>query len=231
MAFDIERLPGMMDITSVSMDSTLNDVKQTCEIAKAYSCAATCVNPSYLSFSIKNTIGSSLLHAVTVGFPYGCDLTSVKVYAAKQLELVGAEELDVVMNVGAFLSGNRNYTRQDIEAVCDAVKIPVKVIIETALLDDQQIVEAALLVSKTKAAFIKTSTGFMGKPTTADMVRRIKDAVGDQKQIKASGGIRTLEDFVAIAEAGADRFGVGYKSALAVLHEIDDKLGREHLFD
>ncbi|MEF9990325.1 MAG: deoxyribose-phosphate aldolase [Christensenellaceae bacterium] len=229
---ELNNLTKMMDITSVAADSRLSDIDLICTIAKVYDCASTITLPCYLSYTIKNTIGyDQLLHGSTIGFPCGGDLTCTKVYEAKQLALLGAQELDMVMNVGAFLSGNLKYAKQDISAVIEAVKIPVKVIIETALLSDAQIAKAAELAAGAGAAFIKTSTGFYGKPTTVQMIKIIKDAIGDTAKIKAAGGIHSVDTILEMIDAGADRFGLGILGATTVLREIDQRLERDCILD
>ncbi|MDL2237083.1 deoxyribose-phosphate aldolase [Christensenellaceae bacterium OttesenSCG-928-K19] len=228
MNISMEALPGMVDVTQVTAQARLQDIEFICKIAKAYGCAATMVNPCYLTYTIKNTIGyDEIAKGAAICFPLGCDLTSVKVYSAKQSEIMGAQEIDMMMNVGAFLSGNMKYVRQDIEAVCDSVKVPVKVVLETSLLTDAEIGIAAEQVAKTKASYIKTNTGFYSKPTTPEIIRIIKNAVGDDIKIKASGGIRTIEDMMKMAELGVDRFGISGIYALDIFRQIDKELGRE----
>ncbi len=228
MSINIETLPGMVDVTAIMADARISDIEFTCRVAKAYRCRSIIVNPCYLTYALKNTIGHDhILKGTTAGFPLGSELTSVKVYAAKQAEIMGAQELDIVMNVGAFLSGNLKYTRQDIDAVCESVKIPVKVIVEAALLSDTELFAAAALVSKTKAAFVKTNTGLYQKPTTVAQVQIIHDAVEGRIPIKASGGIRSLADLLNMVDAGASVFGIGAKSAHAIFQEIDRTLKRD----
>ncbi|HBU11510.1 MAG TPA: deoxyribose-phosphate aldolase [Clostridiales bacterium] len=230
MEINMEMLPGMVDVTQVGAQASLKDIEFICKTAKAYGCAATMVNPCYLTYTIKNTIGyDDIKNCAAICFPLGCDLTSVKVYSAKQSEIMGAQEIDIMMNVGAFLSGNMKYVRQDIEAVMDSVKVPVKVVLETSLLTDTEIGIAAEQVARTKAAYIKTNTGFYDKPTTPEIVKIIKNAVGDDIKIKASGGIRTVDTMMEMAELGVDRFGIRGACALDIFREIDKKLGREPL--
>jgi deoxyribose-phosphate aldolase len=220
-----EALPGMTDITSVFAEARLSDIEYICNVAKAYGCAATMVNPCYLNFTFKNLIGyDSILKDAAICFPLGCDLTSVKVYSAKQAEIMGAQEIDMMMNVSAFLSGNLKYTKHDIDAVCDSVKVPVKVVIEASLLNDKEIASAAELVAKTKAAYGKTNTGFYDKPTTMDTIRIIKDAVGDSIKIKASGGIRSKEAMLEMAEMGVSRFGIRGPAAHAIFKDMTRRL-------
>ncbi len=217
----MENISQLFDITSIATNTTLKDVQQVCEVAKAYNCKSTIVPPCYFSYSLKNTIGADLLHGTICGFPLGSELTASKVYSAKQLEILGAQELDMVMNIGAFLSGNYNYTKQDITAVCEAVKVPVKVIVEAHLLTGDQLVKACELVMSTSAEFIKTSTGLMGAPpTTVDTIKIIKETVGDKLKIKASGGIRDVSTIEEMVNIGVERFGIGVKSALPILAEL-----------
>ncbi len=230
--FPLETLPGMIDISAVAAGERLSDIDRVCDIAKTYHCASTITLPCYLVYTIKNTIGyEDIIHGTVTGFPYGGELTSTKVYEAKQLELMGAQEIDMVMNIGAFLSGNKNYVKQDISAVCEAVKIPVKVIIETALLDDAQIAKASEIVAASGAAWVKSSTGFQGKATTVEMVRIMKDAVGESIRVKASGGIRDIDTMLEMIDAGAERFGLGANSAEPLLRDLDKRIGRESLMD
>ncbi|MEA5003399.1 MAG: deoxyribose-phosphate aldolase [Christensenella sp.] len=230
--FSLEDLPRMIDMTSIYADSQLRDIDRVCDIAKAYHCASTIAFPCYLSYTIKNTLGyDDVLNGSVTGFPFGGELTSAKVYEAKQLELMGAQEIDMVMNVGAFLSGNQKYAKQDMATVCESVKVPVKVIIETAFLDDKQIATAAELAVGAGAKFVKTSTGLHDKPTTVHMIKIIKDAIGDSALIKAAGGIRDVDTMLEMIDAGAHRFGLGVRSAQPILREIDTRLGRESLMD
>lgn len=228
----LETLPSMIDITAVAADTRICDVDRVCDIAKAYHCASAISLPCYLSYIIKNTIGyDDILHGSAVGFPYGGELTSSKVYEAKQLELLGADELDMVMNIGAFLSGNLKYAKQEITTICESVKVPVKVIIETALLTDAQIAKAAEMVAEAGAPWVKSSTGVHEKGTTLEMVRIMKDAVGDKVKIKAAGGIRDLDMMLEMIDAGVERFGLGVRSAEGIFRELDGRIGRECLMD
>lgn len=228
----LETLPGMIDVTAVAADIRLSEIDRVCDIAKAYHCASTIPLPCYLTYTIKNTIGyDDILHGSAVGFPYGGELTSSKVYEAKQLELLGAQELDMVMNIGAFLSGNIKYAKQEISTICESVKVPVKVIIETALLDETQIAKAAEMAAEAGAPWVKSSTGVYGKPTTVEIVRIMKNAVGEDVKIKAAGGIRSLDTILEMIDAGAERFGLGVRSAEDIFRELDKRIGRESLMD
>ncbi len=223
----IESLPGIVDVCALKADVKVKDVERVCSVVRAYGCAGTLVNPCYLSCSIRNTIGLEIDRSVAVSSPLGCDLTSVKVYSAKQSELMGASTVDMVMNVSAFLSGNKKYTFQDINAVCECVKIPVRVIMETSVLNEDETAAAAGLIAKTKAACVVTATGFGDETVTVQTVGIIKSAVGDSLEIKVSGGISGIEEMLELAGAGANRFGLCETRAVELFREIDARLGRE----
>lgn len=227
MATDPATLPGLTDVTAIAANTTKDDVRFACSLAKAYVTAAVCVNACWLGAVRKELAGASgILPAATAAFPFGAELTAVKIYSAEQTALSGAREIDMVMNVGAFLSGDADLVRRETELVCSTVDVPVKVIVEAALLGDEELAAAARLVADAGARFVKTNTGLYDKPVTPEQVRIIRDAVGDRAQIKASGGIRTMQTMLALREAGADRFGIGARSAYAIFAEIDRELGR-----
>jgi len=231
MGFDYENMTNMLDITAIAPNATLNDVKRACEIAVAYRCAGTCVTPAYLAFSMKNTIGAGngwIQNSTVVGFPEGSELTSVKVYAAKQAELTGAKRVNLAINTGAFLIGNYKYVKQDIDAVCDTVRIPADVILETAIFDDLQLAKAAEVVSRTKAAGILTCTGFFGRSTTPESIRTLRQGAREGLVIRAAGAIQSLDEVESLFDAGAQAFSLHFEQALAILHELDGKLGRPH---
>lgn len=227
MKFDLEHLPGYVDVTAVQENTTQEDVKFTMEVAKAYNCAAAIVNPCWLPQLIRYREGrKDIPCGTTTGFPFGCDLPSVKLYGGQQSVLLGAQELDVVMNVGAFLSGDLEAVKRELTLLVETLAVPVKVIIETALLSDEQIVEAAVLAADCGVHYVKTSTGFYQPNVTPGQVHMIKEAIGDKAKIKASGGIRTLAQAEDFLDAGASRLGIGAKSAYAIFRELDEKLGR-----
>lgn len=227
MKFDLEHLPGYVDVTSVAETTAQQDVQFTMELAKAYNCAAAIVNPCWFPQLMKcRGERKDIRCGTTAAFPFGCDLTSVKLYSCQQAVLLGAEELDVVMNVGAFLSGDLETVKRELTLLAQTLTVPVKVIIETALLSDEQIVEAAVLAADCGVHYIKTSTGFYDPKVTPGQVHMIHEAVGSKAKIKASGGIRTLAEAEDFLDAGASRLGIGAKSAYGIFQELDRKLDR-----
>lgn len=227
MQFDLEKLPGYVDVTAVAQDTTNADVTFTMDVAKAYNCAAAIVNPCFFPTLLKLRGGRTDIRCgTTASFPFGCDLTSVKLYGAQQSQLLGAQEIDVVMNVGEFLSGNLALVERELKLLVDTVGATVKVIIETALLSDAQIVEASRLAADCGVHYVKSSTGLYDKTVTPAQIQLMKQAVGDKAKIKAAGGIRTVQQCQEFIEAGASRLGIGARSAYAIFRELDAMLGR-----
>ncbi|MBD5560296.1 MAG: deoxyribose-phosphate aldolase [Clostridia bacterium] len=228
MKFDPEKLPSIVDVTAVAENTTAQDVEFTMNVAKTYGCAAAIVNPSYLQQLMKARAGRTDIRCGTTGsFPFGCDGTAVKLYGCQQSELLGAQEIDVVMNVGEFLSGNLELTEREFRLLAETLSVPIKVIIEAPLLSDEQIVEVSRLAADCGVHYVKTATGFSGGPVAPAQVRLMKEAVGDKAKVKASGGIRTVAQCEELIEAGASRLGIGVQSALAIFRELDSMLGRE----
>lgn len=227
MDIDYAALPGMVDVTSIAASTTAEDVRFTTSLAKAYGCAAVSVNPCWLALSLSCLKGrADIRRGATACFPFGCELTSVKIYSATQVALSGAQEIDMVMNVGAFLSGDEDLVRREIELILANIDVTLKVIVEAALLDNEQLARASALVAEAGAHYVKSDTGLYGKPVTPEQIRIMCDAVAGRARVKASGGIRTLDALVALREAGAERFGIGARSAQKIFAEIDAKLGR-----
>jgi deoxyribose-phosphate aldolase len=153
-----------------------------------------------------------------VSFPSGSDSTSVKVLQARELVAAGCDEIDTVMNIGLLRSGELQAVEDDARAVVEAVgPLPVKVIIESTVLDRAEIRAACGICIRVGASFVKTGTGWADRGTTVEDVRFIRSCVGDQIRIKASGGIRSLETLVAMYSAGARRFGVNLKSGIEIV--------------
>lgn len=200
----------MIDHTMLKADASEKTILRYCREAKEYGFASICVNTCFVPLVAKELKGSGVKTCCVVGFPLGAMSTSAKAFEAKQAVADGAEEVDMVINIGAMKDARFDFVKQDIEAVVEASKPAiVKVIIETCLLTDEEKVKACELSVEAGAAFVKTSTGFStGGATVAD-VKLMKETVGDRAKVKASGGIRTPEDAKALIEAGADRIGAG----------------------
>lgn len=209
-------LARLIDHSLLRPDSTEQDILAQAEVVRQWRIGFFCVQPNYVSLASGALGGSGARVVSVVGFPHGCDRSSVKAMAAELAIRDGATEVDMVMNVGRLKSGRTQAVADDIAQVVRAILgIPVKVILETCLLTDNEKTIACRLVRNAGAAFVKTSTGFNpgGGATVAD-VRLLRASVGPDFGVKAAGGIRTLADAHAMLEAGADRLGTSASAAI-----------------
>ena len=198
----------MIDHTILKADATKKMVKTVIDEAKLYHFASVCVNPVWVSFWAEELVDSDVKVCTVIGFPLGASTTAVKVFETKDAINNGADEIDMVINIGALKDGNKQLVLDEIKAVVKAAGNKcVKVIIETCLLSDEEIVLACQLAKEAKAAFVKTSTGFSNGGATFKDVALMKSIVGDELQVKASGGVRSYEDMKKLIEAGATRIG------------------------
>ena len=204
-----KNLAKYIDHTLLKATATEEQIAKLCEEAKQYRFASVCVNTCYVPEAAKLLAGSGVKTCCVVGFPLGAMSTEGKVQEALDAVRNGAEEVDMVINVGAIKSGNWEYVRNDIEKVVSAVhgKGLVKVIIETCLLEEAEKVEACRVAQQAGADFVKTSTGFSTGGATVEDIRLMRETVGPDMGVKASGGVRTYETAVAMIEAGATRIG------------------------
>ncbi len=197
-----------IDHTILKPEATSKDICQLCSEAAEYQFAAVCVNPCYVELAAHLLAETKVKVATVVGFPLGANLSSVKAFEAKQAILQGADEIDMVINIGAAKAGLWDEVLTDIKQVVEAADgCIVKVIVETALLTEDEKKQVCQVVLVSGAHYIKTSTGFSSGGATLVDIHLFKAIVGDQIGIKASGGIRTQEDAVAMIEAGATRLG------------------------
>ena len=197
-----------IDHTLLKPGSGPEDVIKLCDEAKQYKFFAVCVNSSYVYLANKELKGSEVQVASTVGFPLGAASTKSKVTEAKQAIKDGADEIDMVMNIGFLKAGLHKSVKEDIEAVKDAIgKHTLKVIIETCLLTEQEKKISCLIAEKAGADFVKTSTGFSTGGATIDDVILMKQIVGHKLKVKASGGIKTGLEALSFISKGADRIG------------------------
>jgi deoxyribose-phosphate aldolase len=200
----------LIDHTLLKPEATRNDIVKLCREARQYSFASVCVNPYWVPLVRSELAGSPVKVCTVVGFPLGATSTESKVAETVAALRGGAEEIDMVINVGALRSGDHEAVKLDIAAVVNAAHeahAMVKVILETALLDDNQKAVASTLAKMAGADFVKTSTGFGPSGATAHDVSLMRHVVGPEMGIKASGGIRTLDDLRTMAAAGATRIG------------------------
>lgn len=206
----MENLNRYFDHTVLKPEATEADVTKLCSEAKEYDFYAVCVNSCYVPLAAKLLEGTEVQVAAVVGFPLGACCTDAKAYETEWACREGASEIDMVIHVGALKEKRYDYVKEDISAVVAAAMefdAIVKVILETCLLTDEEIVKACELSREAGAAFIKTSTGFSKDGATVHHVALMKKTVGDDLQVKASGGIRDLAKTLEMIEAGADRIG------------------------
>ena len=209
---------SLIDHTLLKPEATESDIKKLCDEAAQFGFASVCVNPSWVKRASEFLRGTRVPVCTVIGFPLGATLADVKAYEARRAIFNGAREVDMVINIGALKSGDDCTVEDDIRAVVDAAHengILCKVIIETALLTDEEKVRACLSAKNANADFVKTSTGFAKGGATVDDVALMRRVVGADLGVKASGGVKGIEDARAMFEAGATRIGasVGVKIA------------------
>ena len=203
-------LAGMIDHTLLKPDADEAQIRQLCAEAREYSFASVCVNPTWVPLCAELLRGSTAVVCTVIGFPLGATLPDVKAYEAERAIAHGAREVDMVVNIGALKSRHYDNVLEDIGGVVQTAHphgALVKVIIETALLSDDEKVEASALAKAAGADFVKTSTGFASGGATAADVALMRRVVGPQMGIKAAGGIKNAEDANAMIQAGATRIG------------------------
>jgi len=203
-------IAAMIDHTILKPEATRDDVIKICREARQYGFASVCVNPYWVPLVKRELAGSSVLVCTVVGFPLGATSTEAKVCETENAIRQGAQEIDMVINVGALRSGDTETVRKDVTAVAEAThrgRAILKVILETALLNDEQKTLACQICKAAGADFVKTSTGFSTAGATAHDIALMRAAVGPSMCVKASGGIRTLQDLQTMAAAGATRIG------------------------
>jgi deoxyribose-phosphate aldolase len=206
-ASDLARL---IDHTLLKPDATPAEVQKLCEEAKKYTFASVCINPGYVPLSARLLRGTPVRVCTVIGFPLGATSTASKAFETEQAIRDGATEVDMVINVGMLKSGDAQYVERDIAAVVHAARrqrVLTKVIIETALLTDEEKVKACLIAKKAGADFVKTSTGFAKGGATAGDIALMRRVVGSAMGVKASGGVRNRDDALTMVASGADRIG------------------------
>ncbi len=203
-------LAGMIDHTLLKPEATAEQVTQLCHEARQHRFASVCINPSWVALAAQELRGSQVPVCTVVGFPLGATLPEVKAFETQRCLADGAREIDMVINIGALKSRNYRLAAQDVSAVVQAAhgcQALVKVIIETALLTDEEKIEACALAQAAGADYVKTSTGFASGGATAADIALMRRVVGPGIGVKASGGIRSAADARAMVEAGATRIG------------------------
>ncbi|MGJ5713396.1 deoxyribose-phosphate aldolase [Staphylococcus auricularis] len=197
-----------IDHTLLKPETTREQLDHVLEEAKEYNFKSVCINPSHVKYAAEALKDTDVLVCTVIGFPLGATTTASKQFETVDAIKNGASEVDMVINIGALKDGRYEDVQQDIEGVvASAEGHTVKVIIETCLLTDEEKVKACELSQAAGANFVKTSTGFACGGATPEDVKLMKDTVGDALEVKASGGVRTVEDFNQMVEAGATRIG------------------------
>ncbi|MEJ7421972.1 deoxyribose-phosphate aldolase [Staphylococcus haemolyticus] len=209
-----------IDHTLLKPESTRQQIDQIIDEAKEYNFKSICVNPTHVKYAAERLNDSDVLVCTVIGFPLGATTTATKIFETEDAIKNGASEIDMVINIGALKDGRFEEVQKDIEGVVGAAnEKTVKVIIETVLLSDEEKVKASELAKAAGADFVKTSTGFAGGGATPEDVKLMKDTVGDELEVKASGGVRSLEDFNKMIDAGATR--IGASAGVQIIQDLE----------
>ncbi len=210
-----ESLAAYIDHTLLKPEASEEEIKSLCREAAKYGFYAVCINSSYVQTAYKELEGIGVKVCSVVGFPLGASTTAAKAFEAGEAVKNGAAEVDMVIHIGALINNDRDYVIKDIAAVVRAAAgAPVKVIIETGLLNNEQKRLACKLACEAGASFVKTSTGFGHGGATVDDVKLMRETVGPDIGVKASGGVRTAEAARQMIEAGATRIGTSSGPAI-----------------
>jgi deoxyribose-phosphate aldolase len=221
------QLAKVIDHSLLKPELTEQEVIDGCKLAAKYNTATVCVKPCHVKLAADVLKGTDVKVSTVIGFPHGSNLTATKVAEAHAAMDEGAVELDMVLNIGQLRSGKADYVGADIKAVCDAAHargVKVKVIFENAYLNDEQKVLACKLCEAAGADWVKTSTGFAPSGATLEDLRLMRANVSDKVQVKAAGGVRTLDALLAVIDAGVTRCGA---TATAVIMDEFEKRQKE----
>lgn len=212
-----------IDHTILNADAAQTDIKKICEEAKQHNFYSVCVNGCHVDFVAEELKGSNVKIAVVVGFPLGAASTETKAFETKDAVIKGANEIDMVINIGALKSGNTDFLQKDISAVVDAAgeDVIVKVIIETSLLNEEEKALACKIAKAAGAHYVKTSTGFSSGGATVEDIKLMREIVGPNIGVKASGGIRDFQKAKAMIEAGATR--IGASASVSIVKGIESE--------
>ena len=206
------------DHTLLKPDATASGITALCAEAKEYHFASVCVNPDFVPLAASELKGSDVKVCTVIGFPLGANMPEIKALEAKRAILDGAEEVDMVINISCAKEGNFDFVEKEIRLIKEACgNVLLKVILETCLLTDEEIVCCCKAAARAKADFVKTSTGFSKGGATTHAVALMRQTVGDALGVKASGGIHTKAEALAMIEAGASR--IGASASVAIMKE------------
>jgi len=212
----VTNIAAMIDHTLLKPDATKKQIETLCQEARDHKFFSVCVNPAWVSTAKELLNGSGVKICTVIGFPLGATTTETKAFETKNVIGLGADEVDMVISIGALKDGNDQFVEQDIRAVVEAAKdrALTKVIIETSLLTDEEKKRACELAVKAGADFVKTSTGFSGGGATSEDIALMRQTVGPNIGVKASGGVRSTQDALSLIEAGATRIGASASVAI-----------------
>lgn len=224
--YTVEQIAGFIDHSVLKPESSAAEVEQACKVAAKVKTASVCIRPMDVKQAFALLAGSGVPVCTVIGFPHGTTTTAVKVAETVEAVANGCLEVDMVLNISQLRDGRFDAVEQDIRAVVEAAKLAnpdciVKVIFETALLNRDQIIKACELTEAAGADFVKTSTGFAASGATLENIALMKVCVGDRLRVKASGGVRTLDQVIDFVEAGASR--CGSSSTENILEEFASK--------
>jgi deoxyribose-phosphate aldolase len=217
----LQQLAAMIDVSAVRADSNWNDVQNTATIARQWHCVAAFALPAFTQelIDLLNEVTDTAVGGV-VGFPSGAETTATKIVQAKELTQLGCAEIDMVMNIGQFLSEQLVKVETDIHSVKQTIgSTPLKVILECNYLSRDQIKTASEIAVRAGADWVKTGTGWVQGGTTVEQIQLIKQTVGNAARVKAAGGVSSLDILLKLHNAGAERFGIGYKKSGEILME------------
>lgn len=218
-----QNIANIIDHTVLKAFSSKEDVIKVCNEAKEYGFFSVCINPTHIELAKKELEGSAVKVCTVIGFPLGANTSEVKAFETKDAIAKGAHEVDMVINIGALKDKNYYLVYNDIKAVVDAAnkQALVKVIIETCYLTDEEKKIACELSVKAGADYVKTSTGFGTGGSTPEDIKLMRDVVGPNIGVKASGGVRTTEDAIKVIDAGASRIGASASISIATGEKTD----------
>ena len=218
----------MIDASALKLDTSFEDFQALVDTCKKYKFGCAFIWPAYSAMLAEALKGTGIEFGTSLAFPSGQEPTEIKVHQARIFTSLGADQVDMVMNIGFLKSGKFDLVHKDIAAVREATKYTsLKVIIEAMLLTDEEITNACKIVADCGADYVKSGTGFSAAPTTYHHIAVMKNAVGDRCKIKAAGGVRTLEQLVTMHAMGVTQFGVGLQSSIAIAEEalaLNDKI-------
>jgi deoxyribose-phosphate aldolase len=207
---EIEQIAGLIDHTLLKPEASRDEIRKLCQEAARFGFASVCINPWNVPLAAEILRGTKVKVCTVVGFPLGATLPHVKIHEAEEAIKLGAQEIDMVINIGALKSGQDDVVESDIRGVVDASHLGgaiCKVILETALLTHDEKIRGSAAAKKAGADFVKTSTGFSTAGATAEDVALMRAVVGSEMGVKAAGGVRSFEDLKKMVRAGATRIG------------------------